>query len=145
MVQLFHPDRHLGLGSTVDNCDVAAQTPRGTGCIHGGIAAADHHHLLTLGRRQRCLVLLLVCLHQIDAGEVLVGGEYPQQMLAGNVQTRQTGAGTDENLPESRPLYLRKRRGLADQEVGDELSAHQPDLLHHVIDQGVGQANSGMP
>ena len=70
--------------------------------VHRGVAAADDDDVLVLHLGQRRLVIVEPRLHQIDAGQELVGRHHAEQMLARHVhEARQARAGADENLPEA--------------------------------------------
>ena len=119
---------------------IAAEAFGGARRVHRGVAAADDDDVLVLHLRQRRLVILEPGLHQIDAGEELVGRHDAEQMLAGDVhEARQARAGADENLPEAGGLEVLEGRGLADDEIGHEPAAQEPDLADDVVDQRVRQ------
>ena len=144
VVKLLHPYRHLGLGAAIDDGDVAAEATRSARRVHGGVAATNDHDVLAPALGQRRLMALDGALHQVDAGQKLVGRHDVEQVLAGHVhEARQAGAGADKNLPEAGLLQIAEGGGLADNEVLDELAAEGLDLRDHVVDQFVGQAELG--
>ncbi len=86
MVQLGHTGRHLLLSAAVSQGHgVGAQTQRGAGGIHGHVAAAKDHDVLAVldgGVKDG----EVHGLHEVHAGEVLVGAEDAGKVLAGDVQ-----------------------------------------------------------
>ena len=140
-MQLLDPGRHFGAGAAIDDGDEPAEAFGGARGVHRGVAAADDDDPLVLHFRQRRLVILEPRLHQVDAGQEFVGRHDAEQMLARHVhEARQAGAGADENLPEAVGLEILDGRRLADDEIGDEAAAEQPDLGDDVVDQRVRQA-----
>ena len=90
------------------------------------------------------LVVVHPRLHEVDAGEELVGAHHAVEVLARNVhETRQARTGADEDLPEAGIFEVLQGGRLADDEVLDELAAEPVDLADHVVDQRVGQAEFG--
>ena len=85
MFLLLDARGHLGLGAPVDNRHVAAEPAGGARGIHRRVAAADDQNLLAVGLRQRGLVVLPQTLHEVHAGEELVGRHDVEQVLAGHV------------------------------------------------------------
>ena len=61
-----------GLAPAVDDVDLRAHALGAPGRVHGHVAAADHRDLLVV--QYRGLAVGLVGLHQVNAGQVLVGG-----------------------------------------------------------------------
>ena len=72
VVDLFGTGGELSLGAAVDDVDLGAHALGTPGGVHGHVAAADNSHLLVV--EDGGLRPLLVGLHQVDTGEVLVGG-----------------------------------------------------------------------
>ena len=141
VVQFLDARGHLLDRAAIDDRDVGAEPARGARRVHRRVAAADDEHLLAAGLGQRGFVFRVEPAHQVDAGEELVGRHDAEQVLARHVhEGRQARAGADEDLPEARRLEVVERGGLADHEVAHEAPAEQRDLLDHVVDQVVRQA-----
>ena len=118
VVYLLAACGHVGLLAAVDDGDLAAQTQCGTCGIHRHIAAADHCHTATKidGR----VVPLVVTVHEIGAGEELVGGEDTAQRLAWNAHEFGQ-AGTAGDVYGLEPVAVEKvvyRQALAHNDVG---------------------------
>ena len=107
VVQLLDAGRHLGLGAAVDDGDVAAEPPGRARRVHGGVAAADDDDVLAVGTPAAASRNRPSPLHEVDAGEELVGRHHVEQVLARHVhEARQAGAGADEDLPEAGRLEV---------------------------------------
>ena len=73
-----------------------AHTQRTSGSIHCHVAAADNSHNLRLD--DRCRILRVIAVHQVDTGQILICGAYAHQTFARNVhEPGQTCTGTDKD------------------------------------------------
>ena len=87
--------RHLISASPVNYMDLSAHSFSASCCVHGNVSAAYNRNLLVLF--DWSVVLVQVALHQVDSGQILVGGVYAYQVLAFDVhELRKAGTGTDE-------------------------------------------------
>ena len=83
VLDLLLARRHLGARAPVDDGDLArAHAQRRARAVHGHVAAAHHGHARAL-RRRRVVLGEQERLHEVDAGEVLVGGHDVAEVLAG--------------------------------------------------------------
>ena len=134
MVDLLETSRKFLLGTTVHDVNlVSTHALCAAGSVHGYVAAADDRDLLRVVDRGVCV--FLVCLHQIDAGQVLVRRVNAVRVLARHADKgRQTGAGTDENRFKTVAEQLVDGLRTADNEVQNKLNTEvlqRVDLLLH--------------
>ena len=132
-------------GTAVHDVDLfRAQTLGAAGRVHGHVAAAhDAGHLAHLDGG--VVVGEIVGLHQVGAGEELVGGVNAQQVLAGDaLEVGQARAGAHEHGVEA--LFLEELvhgDALADDHVGDDLHAQSFHGGDFSADQILGQTEFG--
>ena len=87
--------RHLISASPVNDMDLGAHSFSASCSVHGNVSAAYNRNLFVLF--DWGVVLVQVALHQVDSGQVLVGGVYTYQVLALDVhELRKAGTGTNE-------------------------------------------------
>ena len=128
VVDLLGASRHLRLGAAIEHhgpCGAEAQ--RGADRVERGVAAADHGHVLPAAVVDRLVVLgKAVRLHQVHAGEELVGGVDAVQVLARDVEElRQARSGRDEDGVVALLLHqLVDRDAASDDHVRLEADAH---------------------
>ena len=143
MVDLLGTGGQLRLGAAVDDVDLGPQPLGAAGGIHSHVAAAYHGHLLVVEHGGWGIVL--VGLHQVDAGQVLVGGVHANQGLAGDLHEHgQARAGADEDGLEAVLLeQLGDGEHLADDHIQLNLHAHLLQLLHFPLNHRLGQTELG--
>ena len=91
VMDLFGPGGHLLARAAVEDVDVlGAQPPGRAGGVHGHVAAADHAHAPPADDR-RVVVGKGVGLHQVRAGEILVGRVDAAEVLAGHAHEAAAG------------------------------------------------------
>ena len=83
MVHLLHAGRQLGLAAAVYYSGLGTETPGCAHGIHGDIAAAHHYDLLAL--IDGGVVFFFPGVHEVGAGEHLIGREDTVEVLAGYV------------------------------------------------------------
>ena len=145
MLHLLGTGGELGLGAAVNDVHVGAQTAGAPGGVHSHVAAAHYRHLLALEGHDGGIGALLVGLHQVDAGEELVGGVHTLEVLAGDVHEHgQARAGTDEHGLEALLLHeLVDGDGPTDDHVCLDLHAQRLEPVHFLLDNGLGQTELG--
>jgi len=75
MVGFFDTGRHFLIGTPIDDIDrLCTQTLCGSGCVHRDVTAADDRN--GLASRNRCIITVVIGLHQVCAGQKLIGGIY---------------------------------------------------------------------
>ncbi len=97
MMDLFVPGGHLHPAAAVHDFGLRPQPQRGTGGVHGHVAAADGDHFLAA---DGCRAVLgkTEGFHQVGAGEILVGGVDADQVLTGDFhELGQSGPRADEH------------------------------------------------
>ena len=107
---------------------LSAQTLGNAGRVHCDVACADNADVAEVlnGR----IVIVAVSLHEVHAGEKLVGGVNAEQVLTGDVQELgQTCAGADEHCLEAVLEQLIDGLGLADDGVVYDLDAHCLEVI----------------
>ena len=130
--------------AAVDDVDLLGAHALGAaGGIHGHVAGANDGDLLVV--LDGGVVIVPVGLHQVDAGQVLVGGVHAQQALAGDAQEPgQTGTGAQEHGLEALVgEQLVHGDGPADDGVGDHLHAQSLQPRHFPGHDGLGQTELG--
>ena len=123
VVHFFCTCRKLSLGTAVYDVDIVSTHALCNACaVHSNVAAAEDCDLLCVIDRRRGV--FLICLHQVDTGQVLVCGVDAVETLARNVQeVRQTGAGADKDRLIAVSEQVVDGLGAADNEVQDEFNA----------------------
>ena len=145
MVKLGATGGHLGLGAAVrDDGALGTQALCRTDSVHGNVAATKDHDLLgVLGGG--VVLRELVRLHEVHAGEVLVGEVHVGQVLAGDVEELgQAGAGCHVNGIEA--LLVEKLVGVgqvAHHGVELKLDAQLLEAVDLALDNGLGQTELG--
>ncbi len=144
VVQLGTTSGHLFLGAAIrDDRVLGAQALGGAHGVHGHVAAAkDHDVLAVLGGG----VVLgeVVGLHEVHAGEVLVGKEHVGEVLAGHVEELgQAGAGGHVNGIEALLKQLLGVGDVANYSVVLKLDAHRLKAIDLALDNGLGQTELG--
>ena len=138
MVNLLSAGGQLGLGTAVNDVDLSAQTLGAAGSIHGHVAAAHNGDLLVM--QDGSLAVGQVGLHQVDAGEVLVGGVHAYQGLARDLHKHgQAGTGTDEHGLIAHLKQLGDGQYLADDHVQLDVHTHLLQVGHLTHNNGLGQ------
>ena len=130
MLDLFLTCGKLVLAAAVGDVNMLrAQALRHARGVHRHVARADDADVVEV--LDGGVVIVAVGLHEVDAGEKLIGGIHAQQILAGDVQElRQTSAGADEHglIPVGEKLI--HGLGLADDGVVDDLDAHGLEVVY---------------
>ena len=139
MLDLFAAGGQLGHAAAIDDVDlVCAQALCAAGGVHGDVAAADHGDLLAV--LDGGLGVVLVGLHQIDAGQELVGGVHALEGLARDAhEAGQASAGADEHGLVAHLKQLVHGQHLADDHVGLDVHAHRLEVVDLLVDDGLGQ------
>ncbi len=109
--------------------------------VHRGVAGPDYHHVLA-GLQRGVVVRELARVHQVAAGEQLVGGEHAVQRLAGNArEARIARAGADEHRMKAHLVdHLLDGEQATDQRVALEAHAELLELADLGVDDRVRQA-----
>ena len=143
MLDLFLTGGQLLHGAAVDDVDVlGAQTQGGSRGVHRHVAAADDGDLAALHDRGDGIVV--VGLHQVGAGQELIGGVDALVALAGDVhKVGQTGAGADEHGLIAVLKELVDGQGLADDHVGLDVHAELLEALDLLGNDVLGQTELG--
>ena len=144
MVQLGAAGGHLGLGAAVgDDRALGAQALGGADGVHGHVAAAEDDDVLAvLGRG--VVLREVVRLHEVHAGEVLVGEEDVRQVLAGDVEElRQARARGDVDGVEALLEELVGVGDVAHDRVVLELDAHLFQAVDLALDDRLRQTELG--
>jgi hypothetical protein len=117
------------------------EAPRDAEAVHRGVPRAEDGHLLAHGDR-RVLERELVPVHQVDAGQELVGAVDLARVLARDAEEhREARARADEDgVVAHLALELVDREGLADDLVRLELHAELLERLHLAVDRGPREA-----
>ena len=134
----------LGHAAAVDDVDrLGTQTEGAAGSVHCHIAAAHDRHLFA--GADGGLADGEIGLHQVGAGEELVGGVDALQALAGDAhEAGQTGTGTHEDgLVAVLAHQFVDGQHLADDHVALEIDAHLPEAVDLLLDDGLGQTELG--
>ena len=145
MLELFEPCRGFIASAAIEADDILGAEPLGGAqAVHGHVARADHRHVVAeanggveIGESEG--------LHEVDAGQELVGREHADVVLAGDAhEVRQTGAGAEEDCVET---VLREQlldaRGLTDDEVAADLDTELLEVADLVLDDFLGQPELG--
>ena len=139
VVDLLGAGGELRLGAAVDDVDLSPQALGAPGGVHSHVAAAHHGHLLVV--EDGGLGALLIGLHQVDAGEVLIGGVDAHQSLAGDLHKHgQAGSGGDEHRLIATLKQLGDGEDLADDHVQLDVHPHLLQVGHLPGHDGLGQA-----
>ena len=137
--------RQLLHAPAIDHVHVGAQALGAAGGVHSHVAAAYHGHLLALQVHDGGVGIRAIGLHQVDAGQELVGGVNALQVLAGDVHEHgQARAGAHEHGLEAVLLHqLVDGDGAAHHGVGLHLHAHGLQAVHFLLDDALGQTELG--
>ena len=144
VLDLLLTGRQLGHAAAVDDVhSLSTQTQGAAGSIHGHVAAAHNGHLFA--GADGGLAGGQVGLHQVGAGQELVGGVHTLQALAGDAhEAGQTGTGANEHgLVAVLAHQLVDGQHLADDHVALEIDAHLPEAVDLLLDDGLGQTELG--
>ena len=144
VLDLLLTGRQLGHAAAVDDVHgLGTQTQGAAGSVHGHIAAAHNGHLLA--GADGGLAGGQVSLHQVGAGQELVGRVHALQALAGNAhEAGQTGTGAHEyGLVAVLAHELVDGQHLADDHVALEIDAHLLQAVDLLLDDGLGQTELG--
>ena len=144
MMQLFQTGGHFRLAAAIDDVHMLrAETLRAARGIHGNVAAADDRNGVRTDDRR--VALVAIALHEVDTGQVLVGGHNALERLALDVHEHgQACTGADEHGLEAHLLeQLVDRKDLADDHVGHDMHAHGLELLDLVGNDGLRKTEFG--
>ena len=143
MVQLLQTGGHFRFTTAIDDVNVfRAETLCAAGGVHCHIAAADNGY--GLGDDDRRVAFAGVGLHQVDAGQIFIGGHDALESLALDVHEHgQACAGADKNGLVAHFKQLVHRQNLADDHIGHDLNAHGLQLFDLVGNDGLGQTEFG--
>ncbi len=144
VVDLLSPGGQLVTAAAVDYEHLVRAHALGAARrVHGHVAAADDGDALGVVLYRR-IVVVAIGLHEVDTGEVLVGGVDAEQVLARDIhELGQTGAGADEHGLIAILEQLVERHGAADDAVVDELDALALEVLDLAVDYALGQTELG--
>ena len=136
--QLFH-------AAAVDDVHVRAETLGAAGGVHRDVAAADDGDLLALKRHDGRVGALAVGLHQVDAGQELVGRVNAAEVFTGDVhEHRQACAGADEHSLEAILAHqLIDGNDAADDHVRFDLDAQRLQAVDFLLHDGLGKTELG--
>ncbi len=140
MLDLFRAGGHLVAGAAVDDRDLPATHAHGRArTVHGDVATAEDRHLAA-SRRRGVVVGKGIGLHEIDAGEVLVGREDVAQVLAGELhKDRQSRAGAHEHRFVARGEELVDGIQPAHYRIELDLDPEPPQVVDLRLHDGLGQ------
>ena len=144
VLDLFLTGRQLCHAAAVDDVDrLSAQTQGAAGSVHCHVAAADDGDLPA--GADGGLAGGQVSLHQVGAGEELVGGVDALQALARDAhEAGQAGTGTHEDgLITVLTHQLVDGEHLADDHIALEIDAHLLEAVDLLLDDGLGQTELG--
>ena len=113
-----------------------------TGSIHGHVAAAHNRHIVEV--LEGGVVIIAVGLHEVGAGENLVGGVDAEEVFARDVQELgQAGTGTDVDSLKTVFKELVNGFALADDGVVDDFDAHGNEIVDFHLDDLLGETELG--
>ena len=148
---LFLAGGDLLLAAAVHDRHVRAQTLGAARGVHGDVARADDGR--HVDGHERGVVALVVSVHEVDAGEELVGGEHAAVAQTGDVlELRQAGARADEHglvlvVAEEVVGVLAEQlvdaHALADGRVAHDVDAHGHELVDLLLHDGLRQTELG--
>ena len=144
VLHLFLTGGQLSHAAAVDDVHaLGTQTQGAAGSIHSHVAAAHNGNLLA--GADGGLAGGQVSLHQVGAGQELIGRVHALQALAGDVhEAGQTGAGTYEHsLVAVFAHQLVNGQHLADDHVALKIHAHLLQAVDLLLDDGLGQTELG--
>jgi len=143
MFDLFDAGGHFHFRAAVDDGGFfGAQAEGGAHRVHGCIASPDDGHVLS--PQDRCVGIIGIGSHEVDAGKVFVGGEDAVVIFAGDFhEAWQTGSASDKETLVSLFLEIIEGCGAPHDEVGDEFDAHLPEVFDFEVDDGVGEPEFG--
>ena len=119
----------------------APEAPGTAGGVHRHIAAADDDDLLPPA--DRSVVLVLIGLHQVDTGEVLIGGDDAAELLPVDAhKPGQAGTGADEHRLKALGHQLIDALGTADDRVGEDAHAEALKAFDLFVDDVLGQTET---
>ena len=146
MMDLLFAGGHLQAAAPVDQVDLlGVEALAGAGGVHGGVAGPDHGDAFD-DRDRRVHLRELIGLHQVGPGQVFVGRQYTDQVLAGNVhKAGQSGADADVDGVVALFEQLVQGDGPADDGVALDLDAESLRKLISWATIALGSRNSGMP
>src|SRR5699024_10719822 len=130
--------------AAVDDVDrLGAQAQGAAGGVHGHVAAAYYGHLFS--HVDVGVAVAAVGLHQVGAGQELVGGVDALQAFAGDAhKAGQAGAGADKDgLVAVFAHQLVHGQDAADDHVALDVHAQGLQALDLLLDDGLGQAELG--
>src|SRR5574344_1397053 len=136
---------HFGLAAAVDEVDLLRAEAQGHPArVHRDVAAAEDPDARAVPEG-RVGVRLVVGLHEVGAGEVLVGAEDADEVLALDAhELGKAGAGADEDGVETVLLHeVLELAGAADDEVGLDLDAEILESVDLVLHDGLRKAELG--
>ena len=143
VVDLLQTGGHFGLAAAVDDINLVRAHALGAACrVHCDVAAADNGDLL--GAQDRGVGVFLVGLHQVDAGQVLIGRVNAVVVLARYAhEGGQTGARADKNGLVAVGKQIVDGLGAADNEVQHEFNAQLLQGVDLLLDDRLGQTELG--
>ena len=137
MVHLLHPCRQFGLGTTVDDMHLGAETQGSTRGIHSHVAATDHGDFLA--DIVRGLIAFLIGEQQVVTRQELVGRNHAAEVLARHVHHhREASARADKHSLKAFAFHqLVDGDGAADDHVFLKLGAQLTHTIHLFLHDGV--------
>ena len=144
VLDLLLTGRQLGHAAAVDDVHgLGTQTQGAAGSVHGHVAAAHNGHLLA--GADGGLAGGQVSLHQVGAGQELVGRVHALQALAGDAhEAGQTGTGANEHgLVAVLVHQLVDGQHLANDHVALKIHAHLLQAVDLLLHDGLGQTELG--
>ena len=144
VVHFLAPCRQFGFGAAVDDGGVGSQPLCGAHGVHGHVPPAYDND--AVAGIDRGVVLLVVGVHEVGAGQEFIGRNHAVQVLAGNAhKPGQPGAGADEYGFEALFVHqLVDGHGAPDDYVGLDLYAEFADVLNlRLHDAFLGQTKFG--
>ena len=110
--------------------------------IHGYVSAAYHGHLLC--QHDGSGTIFLICLHQIDAGQIFVGAVHAFQVFSRySHKAGQARAGADKNRFIAHVKQLVHRKGFADHHIGFHADPKGLQGVYLLLHDGLRQAKLG--
>ena len=145
MVDFLQTGGHLLFGPAVDDISLGTQAFGTAGGVHSHVAAAHDGDCLAVADGGLIALVALVSLHQVDSGQVLVGGVDTHVALARDAhEIGQTGAGGDEHCFKAHVVHnLIDGEDFADDHVGHDFDALLLQDVHLVGDDLFGQTELG--
>ena len=133
----FFSCRQFGFASSVDDMHIRAKTQGGSCGIHCHVAAADDNSFLCA--HDRCPGIFAEGLHQVGAGQVFIGGEDAECLLAGDVhESGQAGTAADEDSLKAFLVHqVINGDGLADDDVCFDFDAKRSDIVNFLFNNRI--------